>query len=274
MNSNSLSLVLSGSDSKNELYAVLELSEQRTEFAPLILQPEGDKWIFTSLDPISPIGLNFVDRDRQPINPRTNRRLYLAHCNPDGIYLPLRVDNGELIISDSPIDDRTVYLQVPAESNFGYNDIRGRNWIQVGGNPLAGLIEIGLQAVGLSLSPLKDGLPDPNDRTIIVGNPCLPNCVQKKCTEDNGCGQPCSCPPGFACNAETGNCDRLKKPCDGECKGDCPGRCPNGQNCRSDSNGHFRCVPSDLNSDAISFLIGILVIIILIILILIVWYLK
>ncbi len=156
------------------------------------------------------------------------------------------------------------------------NDIRGRNWILVNGQSLVSILDIPLLAPKITLTPYLNGL-DPNNSTIIVGNSCIPNCIGKKCTEDNGCGQPCNCSPGFTCNSTTGNCDRIAdvEPCKGQTvcggnNGKCPGTCSNNGKCQRDVNGYFKCISdTTLGTNTLIFLIGIAIIIILIIAILI-----
>jgi len=272
-------LILSGSISGEQAYAALSHGdENRCVFEEIQMVPDNGKWKFTYPNGIIPIAcLVFIDDQRKLVDqPQINQKLYLGTLGTLGRYLPLQVDQGELVFQDVGPNDRTLYLQVPTGSNFKFNDIRGRNWIQVGGKPLTSLLQIDLSPMRLSLSPMKNGILDPNNTQVIVGDPCLGDCTGRKCTEVNNCGQVCGCPVGFVCNPETGFCERTG-PCvaDGSCgaeNGKCPGICPQGQKCIRDVNGFWKCLPNLIQStNTIIFLIGVLIIIILFIIVIALW---
>jgi hypothetical protein len=247
-----MDLILSGSDNGKQVFALLSNgSKGQAVFEELKLKSKNGTWSFIPSSRRS-VKIRFIDQNRQIIEtPQNGEKLYFGTQNKDGLYNPLRVQDGNLVFEDHSVDDRTVYLEVPPGLNFKYNDIRGKNWIYAGKQTLSSLLDTGLFNVRLSLSPSD---LDPNNNQVIVGK-CIPDCIGKFSSEDDGCGGVCP--------------DK----CSGDCGGKCPGKCPEGYQCSRDTLGNFKCVPNNgLETENILLIIGMVIILILIIMILVIYF--
>lgn len=275
---------LTGIKSTSLEYSVLcHTDGSNTIFQTINLEPIDDKWVVTNT-PESTSILTFVDKAGNVVGSQsitglaTGMKLYLAAMDSSNNYHCLKFVNKELIFEGKIPDGKTVYLEVPEGTNFSWNDIRGRNWIRVVNRPLTDILKI-----GLSLTPFNDcdyksvqTSLDINNSTVIIGSDCIPNCIGKKCNDDNGCGKPCGCPKNQQCDQETGKCSgqkcKLNEPC-GSNGGRCPGKCPKGKTCKRDPNGRWFCGTEDTLSStniAIISLVCVILILLLIILILII----
>ena len=62
---------------------------------------------------------------------------------------------------------------------------------------------------------LPDGTPCLSGGTCLSGRCCVPDCTDKPCNSNDGCGGDCTCEQGQACFSQTGTCGAC--PADAEC---------------------------------------------------------
>jgi len=80
----------------------------------------------------------------------------------------LKISDNSLVFSDEPINYRNVYIIVPKNQDFRYNDIRGRSFIMVNDTPLINFLGTDLSQPVLSIIPVNNNVIDTNDYSYLV----------------------------------------------------------------------------------------------------------
>lgn len=203
-----------------------------------------------------PARMTLINTNREPINnyPLDYGEYYLSMPfsnvpSAELKYYPLKIIGGNFAFVDENPDQNTVKISVPSGQNLKTNDTQTDSFLKVGDNLLSDIIR---SCSKLYLSPYlnNEHVPDPNENIIIVGSSCIPNCIGKKCSDDDGCGNICGCgDPSEICNPQNGLCEsppptpicETTNDC-GDNGGICQGPCPNNQNCTRNVDGFAECL--------------------------------
>ena len=282
----SIGLVISGNSNESDslstnfaglIYIPSENLPYSAGFSMLTLTQNGLIWTDQQdLPTYQPAQLTLIDQNRQPIylpliinNPIT---LYLGiqNYNCPQNYLPLKINQRNFQFEDTAIDDLTVRIEILGGKNLRWNDIRTRSLLKVGEEYLVDLINgPKFQCLKIFLSPYRNSSVKPNCcnnsnilnpflNDIMVGSNCVPNCLGKSCSDDNGCGSQCGCINGQICNPAAGICQNsipgpvcnLYNLC-GQGAGKCIGFCINGKICQRNIDGFAQCITSPISVGAI-----------------------
>lgn len=200
--------------------------------------------------------LSFVGQSGHQANTITTGKIYFPVISQqDGIYyIYATSDRSTFALAKSNKLTGRLFIYIPPGNTYiaGCN-LNGQFFVYGSSLDNSVLADFNSQLLDIIWLVSTDGNQN------IIARDCIPNCQGKKCTDNDGCGQPCGCSEDQIC-LNSGICqgqnltipiclDESQYPNSSgtnapiNCAGFCFGHCPNGYQCVRDKYGNNGCIP-------------------------------